>query len=144
MLERHQTKTKPSTLPSLLICVAALSMPGLDASAQTTQPTTQPTTPMEHMDHASHSAQAPVAIHSGAQELTTGEVTRWSESTGKVTIRHAEIKNLDMPPMTMVFALKEPARGASLKTGDKVLFHAERSSGALVITHIEIVADHDH
>ena len=57
--------------------------------------------------------------------------------SGKLTIRHEEIKNLDMPPMTMVFALAESAKPAAIKAGDKVLFHAEEKEGALIITRIQ-------
>jgi Cu/Ag efflux protein CusF len=44
-----------------------------------------------------------------ADVLTAGEITRVDARTGKLTIRHEEIKNLDMPPMTMVFALSGSA-----------------------------------
>ena len=103
-----------------------------------------------HADHSGHTmsaAPAPEAATAAPgtaaeqqKVMTNGEVTRWNASTGKVTIRHEEIKNLDMPAMTMVFALKNPDDGASLKAGDKVRFHVEAVNGALLITQIEAAA----
>lgn len=72
-----------------------------------------------------------------AQDLSEGEVTRWDARTGKITLRHGELKNLDMPPMTMVFTLQAPAQIGNIQAGDKVRFRAERVNGALAVTHIE-------
>lgn len=95
-----------------------------------------------HADHAGHSTPAAPAVAaatttSAEAVMTAGEVTRVDARNGKLTLRHEEIKNLDMPPMTMVFGLKDKALAAQFKPGDKVLFHAEDNGGALVITHIE-------
>lgn len=94
-------------------------------------------------DHSAHSGHGTIADASAtastgqADVLTAGEITRVDARTGKLTIRHEEIKNLDMPPMTMVFALSGSARPASFKAGDKVLFHAEDKDGLLIITRIQ-------
>lgn len=90
----------------------------------------------DHSDHAGHGA-APAASAASADVMTAGEITRVDTRTGKLTIRHEEIKNLDMPPMTMVFGLKNSSQAASFKPGDKVLFHAEDDGGSLTITHIQ-------
>ena len=37
-----------------------------------------------------------------------GEVKKVNKDTGKLTIKHGELKNLGMPPMTMVFRVKDP------------------------------------
>ena len=42
-----------------------------------------------------------------AFEMTDGEVRKIDLEQGKVTLRHAEIKDLDMPSMTMVFVVKD-------------------------------------
>lgn len=74
-----------------------------------------------------------------AAAMTDGEVRKVSKDTGKITLRHGEIKNLDMPPMTMVFQVKDPSVLDKLKPGDKVRFHAEKeASGSLVVTEIEL------
>ncbi len=90
----------------------------------------------DHSGHAGHGA-APAASAASADVMTAGEITRVDARTGKLTIRHEEIKNLDMAPMTMVFALADSAKPADFKVGDKVLFHAEDRSGALTITRIQ-------
>ncbi|WP_313295750.1 copper-binding protein [Diaphorobacter sp.] len=99
----------------------------------------------DHTDHTQHAAPATASTPAPAPSTATapnhlladGEVTRFNASTGKITLRHGDIRNLGMPPMTMVFSLKDPAQGAAFKPGDKVRFHAEDAGGTLVITHIE-------
>ncbi|APV50374.1 RND transporter [Betaproteobacteria bacterium GR16-43] len=74
-----------------------------------------------------------------AMELTEAEVRKVDLDTNKVTLKHGEIKNLEMPPMTMVFQVKEPEMARALKAGDKVMFSAEKVGGKLTIVHIEPV-----
>lgn len=90
-------------------------------------------------DHAGHGAATTVPA-TVATTLTEGEITRRDARTGKLTIRHGEIANLAMPPMTMVFALQQPSQAEALQPGDKVRFQVEKVNGALLITHIEAVA----
>lgn len=90
-----------------------------------------------HAGHASPAASTAPASASNEAVMTAGEVTRVDTRSGKLTIRHEEIKNLAMPAMTMVFGLKDPVQAAQFKPGDKVLFHAEDNGGALTITHIK-------
>ena len=42
-------------------------------------------------------------------DMTDGEVRKIDIEAGKVTLKHADIKNLDMPGMTMVFVVKDKA-----------------------------------
>ena len=72
-----------------------------------------------------------------AGELTEAEVRKVDLETNKVTLRHGEIRNLEMGPMTMVFQVKEPEMARRVKPGDKVRFSAEKVDGKLTITHIE-------
>jgi Cu(I)/Ag(I) efflux system protein CusF len=72
-----------------------------------------------------------------ATDLTEAEVRKVDLDTNKVTLKHGEIRNLDMPPMTMVFQVKEPEMARQVKAGDKVRFSAEKIGGRLTITHIE-------
>ena len=72
-------------------------------------------------------------------DLSDGEITRWDPRTGKVTLRHGEIKNLGMPPMTMVFTVQGAAPASEFKRGDKVRFRAEQVNGVFVVTHLEAV-----
>lgn len=71
-------------------------------------------------------------------EMTNGEIRKIDKEAKKITIRHGEIKNLEMPPMTMVFQVKNEALLDKVKTGDKVNFVAEKISGAFVLTQIQV------
>jgi Cu/Ag efflux protein CusF len=55
----------------------------------------------------------------------------------KITLKHGEIKNLDMPPMTMVFQVKDPAMLERVKAGDKVQFTVDNVNGAMTVLTIE-------
>ena len=72
-----------------------------------------------------------------AGDMADGEIRKVDMDNKKITIKHGEIKNLDMPGMTMVFQVKDPAMLTAVKTGDKVRFKAEKSSGAFVVTEIQ-------
>jgi Cu(I)/Ag(I) efflux system periplasmic protein CusF len=70
-------------------------------------------------------------------DMADGEIRKVDMDNKKITIKHGEIKNLDMPGMTMVFQVKDPAMLTTVKTGDKVRFKAEKSGGAIVVTEIQ-------
>ncbi len=71
-------------------------------------------------------------------KLTDGEIRRVDRDAKKLTIRHEPIQSLDMPAMTMVFQVKDPAMLDSVKVGDKVKFEAEKLGGAYTLTRIEV------
>jgi Cu/Ag efflux protein CusF len=75
---------------------------------------------------------------STAVDMSQGEVRKVDKENKKITLKHAEIKNLEMPGMTMVFQVKDAALLDTVKPGDKVQFKAEKAGGALVITDIQI------
>ena len=68
--------------------------------------------------------------------MTEGEVRKVDKPAGKVTLKHGEIKNLEMPSMTMVFQVKDPGMLDAVKPGDKVKFKAEKSGSSFVVTEI--------
>lgn len=70
--------------------------------------------------------------------LADGEVRRLDLANGKITLKHGEIKHMDMPGMTMVFTAKDKALLTGLKVGDKVKFMAENANGQMLVTSIEI------
>ena len=72
-----------------------------------------------------------------AADTSEGEVRKIDKENKKITLKHAEIKNLDMPSMTMVFQVRDPAMLDTVKPGDKVVFKAEKVNGALVVTEIQ-------
>jgi Cu/Ag efflux protein CusF len=75
-------------------------------------------------------AQAPAA-------MTSAEVRKVDKGAKKITLKHEEIKNLEMPAMTMVFQVSDPAMLDKLKAGDKVKFNAEKLDAGYTVTRIE-------
>ncbi len=69
-------------------------------------------------------------------DMAQGEIRKVDKENKKITIQHGEIKNLDMPAMTMVFQVKEEALLSKVKAGDKVRFTAENNGSTLVVTDI--------
>ena len=80
---------------------------------------------------------APASTQTDPSDLSEGEITRWNPRTLKVTLRHREIKNLGMPPMTMVFRVPDAGMVGGLQPGAKVLFRAEQVNGAYVLTRLQ-------
>ncbi|TAH13574.1 MAG: hypothetical protein EAZ11_01680 [Curvibacter sp.] len=72
-----------------------------------------------------------------ATDMSNGEIRKIDKATSKITIKHGEIKNLDMPPMTMVFQVRDASLLDKAKTGEKVRFTAELKEGAYVVTALE-------
>ncbi|MEK8086745.1 copper-binding protein [Aquabacterium sp. A3] len=66
-----------------------------------------------------------------------GEVRKVDAESGKITVRHGEIKNLDMPPMQMSFRVSDPAWLQSVQVGDKIRFTADKVNGQYTITTLE-------
>ena len=69
--------------------------------------------------------------------MSEGVVRKIDPDNRKITLKHGEIKNLQMPGMTMVFRLQETVNLDKLQAGDKVLFHVEKIDGAFVITDLQ-------
>ena len=79
-------------------------------------------------------AQAAATAKAG---FTEAEVRKVDKENKKVTLKHGEIKNLDMPAMTMVFQLNDGAALDRLKAGDKVRFKAASEGGKYTVTEIQ-------
>jgi len=69
--------------------------------------------------------------------LSEGEVRKVDMDAKKITIKHGPLVNLDMPAMTMVFHVTDPAMLQQVKPGDKVKFRAESLGGLFTVTKIE-------
>ena len=69
--------------------------------------------------------------------LSEGVVRTIDKDTGKITIKHGPLINLDMPAMTMVFRVKDPAMLTQVKEGDAIKFTVEKVNGALTVTTLE-------
>lgn len=68
---------------------------------------------------------------------TEAEVRKVDIDAKKITLKHGEIKNLGMPPMSMVFQVKDPSMLEKLKAGDRVQFTADNINGAMTVMSIE-------
>ena len=77
-----------------------------------------------------------VALSAQAQAVN-GEVKKIDLEAGKVTLKHGEIKHLDMPGMTMVFTVRDKGLLATVKPGDKIKFMAVSEGGKLIVTDIQ-------
>jgi len=72
-----------------------------------------------------------------AQALNAeGEVSKIDKPHARITLKHGGVKNLDMPPMTLVFRVRDPAQLDALAVGDKVRFAAEKAGGDYTVTTI--------
>ena len=91
--------------------------------------------PAAYAEDAHHKGGAGVA-QSGAA-LSDGEVRKVDKDAKKITIKHGPLRSLDMPAMTMVFQVRDPAMLEQVKAGDKVRFQAEKVGGAFTITRLE-------
>ena len=80
---------------------------------------------------------AAAATLASAQPLIDGEVRKVDAAQNKITLKHGEIKHLDMPPMSMVFQVRDAAWLEQFKAGDRVRFSADKVGGAYVVTQIE-------
>ena len=107
-----------------LIAIAAAGLIVLPVAAQ-----------QSSSDHASHHSATP-AEAAQTPPLTEGEVRKVDKEAKKLTIRHGPITNLDMPAMTMVFQVQDPAMLDQVKAGDKISFRVEKIGGAFTVTRI--------
>lgn len=95
--------------------------------------------PVHAQSHShGHDAPAVKAVATQAGETSDGEVRKVDKAGKKITLRHGPLKNLDMPPMTMVFQVSDPALLDKVKAGDKVRFVASNPGGKLTVTQIEL------
>ncbi|ABM94599.1 copper-binding protein [Methylibium petroleiphilum] len=85
-----------------------------------------------HGDHGKPMAQA------AAGDMTDGEVRKVDKDGGKLTLKHGDIKSLDMPAMTMVFTVKDKAMLDKLKAGDKIKFKAINDAGKFTVTEMQM------
>ena len=145
----QMTHSQASRALAAMTIAAGLTLATFAAQAQTMDHSSHG----GHADHSGHTmsaAPAPAPAPEAAtaapgtaadqqKVMTNGEVTRWNASTGKVTIRHEEIKNLDMPGMTMVFTIRDKGQLTNLKPGDKVQFMVVQEGGKMIVTDIQLV-----
>ncbi|MHA7774795.1 copper-binding protein [Roseibium sp. M-1] len=72
-----------------------------------------------------------------ATEYTKGTVKKIDLKGKKVTIIHEELKNLDMPAMTMVFRMADDAMLEKVQEGQEIEFSADRVNGNLTVIELK-------
>jgi Cu/Ag efflux protein CusF len=92
---------------------------------------------LQHHDHA----QGAQGSHAGSAHAelpkVESEVRRINTRANTVSLRHGEIPNLDMPPMTMVFQVADPSLLEGLAVGDEVLVTFDQIDGAYTVLSVE-------
>jgi len=116
----NHVPTKESTMRLLAWAICAGLLGPLSAvSAQTSPPPSAA---------PAKSAEAP---------MVDAEVRKVDKDAGKITLKHGPITNLEMPGMTMVFRVKDPAMLDKVKEGDKIRITADKIGGAFTVMSIE-------
>lgn len=85
----------------------------------------------EHGGHKGHDATQSTA------SMSQGEVRKIDAARQKITLRHGPIANIGMPPMTMVFDVRDAALLEGLEVGDKVGFVVEQQGSQFVVTELQ-------
>ena len=79
----------------------------------------------------------PALAQKPSAALANGEVRKVDKVAKKLTLKHGPIPNIDMPAMTMVFPVKDPALLDKAKPGQKVKFQVEMIGGTATVTQLE-------
>jgi len=72
-----------------------------------------------------------------ADQLSEGTVKKIDAASQRVMLTHGPIENLGMPPMTMMFKVKDATMLKQVKNGDKVHFRVEDLGGEYTVVRIE-------
>lgn len=72
-----------------------------------------------------------------ALPFVNAEVKRVDAAKGSVVLRHGDIPNLGMGPMTMQFGVADKEMLKDLKVGDKVRFQVDMVKSKAVVTALE-------
>ena len=73
----------------------------------------------------------------GGPPQVEGKVTAIDRERALITLNHDAIPNVQMPAMTMMFAVADPRMLAAVNEGDAVRFTADFVRGTLTVTSIE-------
>ncbi|MEE2950197.1 MAG: copper-binding protein [Pseudomonadota bacterium] len=72
-----------------------------------------------------------------AAENTNGIAQSVNAKANKLSIKHEELTDLDIPAMMMVFSVADPAMLEEAKEGQTIEFVAERMRGKLTVTEMK-------
>jgi Cu(I)/Ag(I) efflux system protein CusF len=124
-LELHMTRL--FSLVNTFILSAGLALTIANASAQMQMPM---------HEHGQHGAM-PATTTDDPAALSHGEVKKVDKDTGKLTIKHGPLNNLNMPGMTMAFKVQDPTMLDQVKVGDQIQFRVESLNGTYTVTKLE-------
>lgn len=105
-----------------ILLIAAVSALALQANAQGVSTST---------------STAPGAKVTKEIPFVNAEIRKVDAAGGKLTLKHETIPNLDMPAMTMVFAVADRKWLKDLKAGGKVRVKIETVQGLATVTALE-------
>lgn len=114
----------------------AISTLAISLAISLAMATAAPAASAQEHARAGHAAPAG-GQQAAARVLVDAEVKKIDKEAGKITLRHADIPNLNMPGMTMAFRTRDAAMLNQVKVGDKVRFAAERVNGAIMIVQLQ-------
>jgi Cu(I)/Ag(I) efflux system periplasmic protein CusF len=80
---------------------------------------------------------SPLPVVAADIALSEGTVKKIDKATHRIMLAHGPIANLGMPPMTMMFKVKDAALLQKVKDGDKVRFRVEDIDGDYTVVRIE-------
>jgi Cu(I)/Ag(I) efflux system protein CusF len=78
-----------------------------------------------------------VALSAAHAQATEGEVRKVDKGQARITLKHGELKHLDMPAMTMVYRVSNPRLLDGLAEGDKVVFDAGKIGDQYIVTALK-------
>lgn len=87
---------------------------------------------------AASAALAFVAAAAFAQAAIDGEVKKVDKPAARITLKHAEVKQFDMPAMTGAYKVADPGMLDRVQPGDHVRFSLERLNNQYTITRIDV------
>ena len=70
---------------------------------------------------------------------TEAEVRHIDRERQRLTLRHGELQGLNMPPMTMVFRVRNPALLNGLQVGTRVRIQVVSEGGSMVVTDLQVL-----
>lgn len=127
---------RSSSFVKTFLVSGSLALLATNASAQMQM---QMPMQMPMHEHGQHDAMSTDA-QNDPSALSEGEIKKVDKDTGKLTIQHGPLKNLNMPGMTMAFKVQDPAMLDQVKPGDKVRFRVEQINGTFTVTKLETAA----
>jgi Cu/Ag efflux protein CusF len=91
----------------------------------------------DHGTHQDHAMEHGASAGHGELPKVAAEVRRVNTRANTLSLRHEEIPNLDMPPMTMVFQVGAPGLLEGVATGDRVWVTVDQIDGAYTVLSVE-------